>query len=186
AHVGTEAFKRQGEIVNTQIPQLQSHDRWGNRIDKEEFPTRYYELMRALPRYGKNSYAWTHDVEGDNDEIASSYSMFAQVERGHACPISMTHAVVPALIGTDLEDFWVPRLTSTDYDPRLIDPAEKTAVTFGMAMTEKQGGSDVRANSTVAEPAGDHYLLTGHKWFCSAPQSDAFLVLAKLPEGVSC
>jgi len=186
AHVGTEAFQRQAEIVNTQIPQLQSHDRWGNRIDHVEFHPGYHEIMRASLSYGNHSYAWTHDVEGANADRAARFSLFAQIEPGHACPISMTHAVVPALIGTDLEEFWVPRLTSTDYDPRLIDPAEKTAVTFGMAMTEKQGGSDVRANSTVAEPAGDHYLLTGHKWFCSAPQSDAFLVLAQLPQGVSC
>lgn len=186
AHVGAEAFQQQAEIVNTQTPELQTHDRWGNRIDHVEFHPAYHEIMRASLSYGNHSYAWTNDEEGANADRAARFSLFAQIEPGHACPISMTHAVVPSLLGTDLEEFWVPRLTSTDYDPRLIDPAEKTALTFGMAMTEKQGGSDVRANSTVAEPAGDHYLLTGHKWFCSAPQSDAFLVLAKLPEGVSC
>ncbi|MDN6358357.1 acyl-CoA dehydrogenase family protein [Yaniella sp.] len=183
AHVGAEAFQQQAEIVNTQTPELQTHDRWGNRIDHVEFHPAYHEIMRASLSYGNHSYAWTNDEEGANADRAARFSLFAQIEPGHACPISMTHAVVPSLLGTDLEEFWVPRLTSTDYDPRLIDPAEKTAVTFGMAMTEKQGGSDVRANSTVAEPAGDHYLLTGHKWFCSAPQSDAFLVLAKLPGG---
>jgi len=142
--------------------------------------------MRDALSYGAHSFAWTHAGSGANAERAARFSLFAQIEPGHACPISMTHAAVPSLLGTELEEFWVPKLTSTGYDPRLIDPAEKQAVTFGMAMTEKQGGSDVRANTTSATPCGDHYVLNGHKWFCSAPQSDAFLVLANLPEGLSC
>jgi len=112
--------------------------------------------------------------------------LFAQIEPGHACPISMTHSVVPALAATPaLAEKWMPRLLSRDYDGTLA--AGKTSALFGMAMTEKQGGSDVRANTTVAVPAGDgSYLLTGHKWFCSAPMSDGFLVLAQAPAGLSC
>lgn len=186
AHVGTEAFQRDAQIVNTQTPVLQSHDRWGQRIDHVAFHPAYHDIMRDSLGYGNHSFAWQNTGQGANADRAARFSLFAQIEPGHACPVSMTHAAVPSLLGTDLEDFWVPKLISTDYDPRLIDPAEKTSVTFGMAMTEKQGGSDVRANSTVAEPSGDHYMLTGHKWFCSAPQSDAFLVLAQLPQGLSC
>jgi putative acyl-CoA dehydrogenase len=186
AHVGTAAFQRDAEIVNTQTPVLHTHDRWGHRIDHVEFHPAYHGIMRDALSYGAHSFAWTHAGAGANAERAARFSLFAQIEPGHACPISMTHAAVPSLLGTELEEFWVPKLTSTGYDPRLIDPAEKQAVTFGMAMTEKQGGSDVRANTTTATPCGDHYVLTGHKWFCSAPQSDAFLVLAHLPEGLSC
>lgn len=186
ARVGTATFQRDAQIVNSQTPVLQTHDRWGRRIDHVEFHPAYHDIMRDSLSYGSHSFAWTNVTDGANADRAARFSLFAQIEPGHACPVSMTHAAVPALVGTPLEDFWVPKLTNTGYDPRLIDPAEKTAVTFGMAMTEKQGGSDVRANSTVAEPAGDHYVLTGHKWFCSAPQSDAFLVLAHLPQGLSC
>lgn len=184
AHVGTETFQGAAETVNTQTPVLHTHDRWGYRIDHVEFHPAYHEIMRDSLGYGTHSYGWTHAA--GSVERAARFSLFAQIEPGHACPVSMTHAAVPSLMGTELENFWVPKLTNTAYDPRLIDPAEKQAVTFGMAMTEKQGGSDVRANTTVATPDGDHYLLTGHKWFCSAPQSDAFLVLAHLPEGLSC
>ena len=186
ARVGTAEFQHAAETVNTQTPQLHTHDRWGHRIDHVEFHSAYHDIMRSSLRYGSHSFAWTHDVVGANAERAARFALFAQVEPGHACPVSMTHAAVPSLVDTELADFWVPKLTNTGYDPRLIDPAEKQAVTFGMAMTEKQGGSDVRANTTVAEPAGDHFKLTGHKWFCSAPQSDAFLVLAQLPQGLSC
>lgn len=184
AHIGTETFQHAAETVNTQTPELHTHDRWGHRIDHVEFHPAYHDIMRATLSYGSHSLGWTKP--GANAERAARFSLFAQIEPGHACPVSMTHAAVPSLIGTELEEFWVPKLTSNAYDPRLIDPAEKQAVTFGMAMTEKQGGSDVRANSTLAEPSGDHYQLTGHKWFCSAPQSDAFLVLAHLPQGLSC
>src|SRR5699024_5763415 len=154
AHVGTEAFQRDAQIVNTQTPVLQSHDRWGKRIDHVAFHSAYHDIMRDSLGYGNHSFAWQNTGQGANADRAARFSLFAQIEPGHACPVSMTHAAVPSLLGTDLEDFWVPKLISTDYDPRLIDPAEKTSVTFGMAMTEKQGGSDVRANSTVAEPSG--------------------------------
>jgi putative acyl-CoA dehydrogenase len=118
---------------------------------------------------------------------AAAFLLFAQVEPGHACPVSMTHAVVPALRTTPaLAETWLPKVTANAYDPELRDPAGKTSATFGMAMTEKQGGSDVRAITTRATPSAEAFLLTGHKWFCSAPQSDAFLVLAQAPGGLSC
>ncbi|HLS33683.1 MAG TPA: acyl-CoA dehydrogenase family protein, partial [Brevibacterium sp.] len=139
---------------------------------------------------------------GANVERAACFMLFGQIEPGHACPVSMTHSAAAALKDTPHAAFWLPRLLDTSYDPRLVDAHDKRAVTFGMAMTEKQGGSDVRANTTRAVPvtgtsAADapmgfggvtdgHHLLTGHKWFCSAPQSDAFLVLAQREEGVSC
>lgn len=186
AHVGTAEFQQAAHLVNAEPPQLHTHDRWGHRIDHVEFHPAYHDIMRTSLGYGSHSFAWTNDVVGANAERAARFALFAQIEPGHACPVSMTHAAVPALLGTDLEDFWVAKLLNTGYDSRLIDPAQKQAVTFGMAMTEKQGGSDVRANTTVATPTADHYVLTGHKWFCSAPQSDAFLVLAQLPEGLSC
>jgi putative acyl-CoA dehydrogenase len=119
---------------------------------------------------------------------AATFLLFAQVEPGHACPVSMTHAVVPALRTTPaIADDWLPKVTANAYDPDLRDPATKSSATVGMAMTEKQGGSDVRANTTRAVRGSDGaFRLTGHKWFCSAPQSDAFLVLAQAPDGLSC
>ena len=184
--VGSADFQHDADLANTITPQLQTHDRWGNRIDHVEFHPAYHRIMRDDLATGSHSLAWTAPGPGANVERAARFMLFAQIEPGHSCPVSMTHAVVASLKGTPHEAFWVPRAVSTDYDPRLIDPAEKSAVTFGMAMTEKQGGSDVRANTTRAIPDGGAYLITGHKWFCSAPQSDAFLVLAQLPEGVSC
>jgi putative acyl-CoA dehydrogenase len=113
--------------------------------------------------------------------------LLAQVDAGHGCPVSMTYAAVPALRGQpELAAEWEPRLVSLAYDPRFRPASEKDGALVGMAMTEKQGGSDVRANTTRAEPAGDGYLLTGHKWFCSAPMCDAFLVLAQAPGGLTC
>lgn len=182
--VGTETFQQAAETVNTRTPVLHTHDRWGQRIDHVEFHPAYHDIMSDALSYGSHSFGWTHT--GANAERAARFSLFAQIEPGHACPVSMTHAAVPSLVGTELEDFWVHKLTNTSYDHRLIDPADKQAVTFGMAMPEKQGGSDVRANTTVATPDQGHYLLTGHKWFCSAPRSDAFLALAQLPQGLSC
>ncbi|MEV0984766.1 acyl-CoA dehydrogenase family protein [Brevibacterium sp. NPDC049920] len=185
--VGSAGFQEDARLANVHGPQLHTHDRWGHRVDDIEFHPAYHRIIGESLRAGTHSLAWTQDGPGADAERAARFMLFSQIEPGHACPVSMTHAVVPSLrTDSALADFWVPRATAADYDPRLIDPAEKTAVTFGMAMTEKQGGSDVRANTTRAVPAGDHHLITGHKWFCSAPQSDAFLVLAQLPEGLSC
>ncbi|WP_235350991.1 acyl-CoA dehydrogenase family protein [Brevibacterium sp. UCMA 11752] len=185
--VGSADFINDARLANEHGPELRTHDEWGNRIDAIEFHPAYHRIIGDALRSGAHSRAWTHPGPGANADRAARFMLFSQIEPGHACPVSMTHAVIPSLqADPKLSDFWVPRATANDYDPRRIDPAEKTAVTFGMAMTEKQGGSDVRANTTRAVPDGDHYLITGHKWFCSAPQSDAFLVLAHLEEGLSC
>lgn len=186
ALVGSASFQDDARLANRVTPELHTHDRWGRRIDEVEFHPAYHRIMGDDLAAGSHSLAWARPGSGANVERAAHFMLFAQVEPGHSCPVSMTHAVVASLKGTEHEAFWVPRALGRDYDPRLIDPAEKRSVTFGMAMTEKQGGSDIRATLTTAEPDGDGYLLRGHKWFCSAPQSDAFLVLARLPEGVSC
>lgn len=185
--VGSADFINDARLANEHGPELATHDEWGNRIDAIEFHPAYHRIIGDALRSGAHSRAWTHPGPGANADRATRFMLFSQIEPGHACPVSMTHAVIPSLqTDSKLADFWVPKATANDYDPRRIDSAEKTAVTFGMAMTEKQGGSDVRANTTRAIPDGDHYLITGHKWFCSAPQSDAFLVLAHLEEGLSC
>jgi putative acyl-CoA dehydrogenase len=187
--VGSEDFQHDAATANRITPILQTHDRWGRRIDHVEFHPAYHRILRDDLAAGSHSLAWAHPAPGANVERAARFMLFAQVEPGHSCPVSMTHAVVASLKGTEHEEFWVPRALDRSYDPRLIDPADKRGVTFGMAMTEKQGGSDIRANTTTATPDGagsGAYLLRGHKWFCSAPQSDAFLVLAYLPEGVTC
>ncbi|GAA4282904.1 acyl-CoA dehydrogenase family protein [Brevibacterium daeguense] len=208
--VGSAEFQRDARLANVHGPVLNTHDQWGNRVDEVEFHPAYHRIIADSLQAGTHSLAWTRPGPGANAERAARFMLFSQVEPGHACPVSMTHAVVPSLQADPaLAEFWLPKVTAADYDPRLVDPAEKSAVTFGMAMTEKQGGSDVRANTTYAVPldgasaglaeasgastsgsggasAGGLHLITGHKWFCSAPQSDAFLVLAQLPEGVSC
>lgn len=187
ALVGSADFINDARLANEHGPELKTHDEWGNRIDAIEFHPAYHRIIGDALRSGAHSHAWTHPGPGANADRAARFMLFSQIEPGHACPVSMTYAVIPSLqADSTLADFWVPKATASDYDPRRIDPAEKSAVTFGMAMTEKQGGSDVRANTTRAVPDGDHYLITGHKWFCSAPQSDAFLVLAQLEEGLSC
>lgn len=187
ALVGSADFINDSRLANLYGPVLHTHDDWGNRIDDVEFHPAYHRIIGDALAAGAHSYAWTHPGPGANVERAVRFMLFSQIEPGHACPVSMTHAVVPSLrTDSALADFWVPRATAASYDPRRIDPAEKSAVTFGMAMTEKQGGSDIRANTTRAVPSGDHHRITGHKWFCSAPQSDAFLVIAQLEEGPSC
>ncbi|MEO7124808.1 MAG: acyl-CoA dehydrogenase family protein [Nakamurella sp.] len=184
--VGSADFQHDAALANRVIPALSTHDRWGNRVDHVEFHPAYHRIIKDDLEAGSHSLAWANPGPGANVERAARFMLFAQIEPGHSCPVSMTHAVVASLKGTEHEAFWVPRALNCSYDPRLIDPADKHAVTFGMAMTEKQGGSDIRANLTAAVPDSDAYLITGHKWFCSAPQSDAFLMLARLPEGVSC
>lgn len=187
ALVGSADFINDARLVNVHGPVLRTHDDWGNRVDEIEFHPAYHRIIGDALDAEAHSYAWTHPGPGANVERAARFMLFSQIEPGHACPVSMTHAVVPSLrVDSALADFWVPRATAAGYDPRRVDPATKSAATFGMAMTEKQGGSDIRANTTAAVPSGDHYLITGHKWFCSAPQSDAFLVIAQLDEGPSC
>jgi putative acyl-CoA dehydrogenase len=184
--VGSARFQDDAERANVHEPVLRAFDRWGNRVDEVEYDPSYHRILGEAVSAGAHSSAWASPRPGANVARAASFMLFAQVEPGHACPISMTHAVVPALVASpSLSQEWLPRLLSREYDGRLA--SHKRSALFGMAMTEKQGGSDVRANTTRAVAVGDgRYLLTGHKWFCSAPMSDGFLVLAQTDEGLSC
>ncbi|MGW0044761.1 acyl-CoA dehydrogenase family protein [Rhodococcus sp. NPDC003348] len=193
ALVGTESFQHDAELANTVTPVFHSHDRYGNRIDEVEFHPAYHRIIGAAVEHGAHTSAWADPKPGANVARAASFMMFAQIEPGHSCPISMTHSVVPALseFSPELSTLWLPRLYGRGYDGRLITPGDKSGVLFGMAMTEKQGGSDVRANTTRAVPNSDGtWSLTGHKWFCSAPMSDGFLILAQTElasgSGLSC
>ncbi|KKZ72975.1 acyl-CoA dehydrogenase family protein [Streptomyces showdoensis] len=168
-----------GTLANTCPPELRTHDRYGNRIDEVEFHPAWHRLLGRGVAAGLTD-AW--DRPGGHVRRAAGFLLASQVEAGHGCPLSMTHAAVPALRAEpELAAAWEPLIASRVYEPGLRPPLEKTGVLLGMGMTEKQGGSDVRANTTRAEPlAGDgEYVLTGHKWFCSAPMSDGFLVLAQ-------
>nr|WP_040772824.1 acyl-CoA dehydrogenase family protein [Rhodococcus rhodnii] len=195
ALVGTAQFQHDADLANVVTPELHAFDRWGNRIDEVEYHPAYHRIMAAAIGHGAHTRSWADPRPGSNVVRAAAFMMFGQVEAGHACPVSMTHAVIPSLeLQPDVAARWVPRALSRTYEPDLGTPDKPSAI-FGMSMTEKQGGSDVRANTTVAVPAGrggpgQDYLLTGHKWFCSAPMSDAFLVLAQATgaagEGLSC
>ncbi|MGW7056251.1 acyl-CoA dehydrogenase family protein [Streptomyces sp. NPDC054887] len=175
-----------GVQANENPPKLRTHDRYGHRIDEVEFHPAWHRLLGKAVGAGLTD-AWGRP--GGHVRRAAGFLVWTQAEAGHGCPVSMTHAAVPAL-RTDpaLAAEWEPRLTSHVYEEGLTAPSLKAGALFGMGMTEKQGGSDVRANTTHAEPlAGEgEYLLTGHKWFCSAPMCDGFLVLAKAPGGLSC
>ncbi|MFD9666694.1 acyl-CoA dehydrogenase family protein [Rhodococcus sp. NPDC059968] len=195
ALVGSATFQHDAELANTIIPELKTFDRWGNRIDEVEYHPAYHRIISAAVAHGAHTSAGADPKPGANVARAAAFMMFAQIEPGHSCPISMTNAVIPSLeLQPDVAAIWKPRALSRSYAPELDAPGKASAI-FGMSMTEKQGGSDVRANTTVAKPAGRggpgaDYLLTGHKWFCSAPMSDAFLVLAQAEgtggEGLSC
>ena len=188
-YVGTAEFQHDAERANLREPRLVSHDRHGNRIDEVEYDESYHRVIRAAVAEGAHTGAWAAPRPGANVARAATFMLFAQIEPGHACPVSMTHAAVPVVAqNTALAEKWMPRLLSRDYDGKLGTPSKPSAL-FGMAMTEKQGGSDVRANTTRAVASGEGdgaYRLTGHKWFCSAPMSDAFLVLAQTDAGLGC
>ncbi len=173
--------------ANENPPRLKSFDRYGQRLDEVEFHPAYHNLMAMALDRGISGAPWSVPEAGHVLHGAMMIVMNG-ADPGVTCPMSMTYASYPAL-GADkaIGDEWRPRVTAQSYDPRFVPASGKTGVTIGMAMTEKQGGSDVRANSTHAEPAGDGgWLLTGHKWFCSAPMSDAFLTLAYTDEGMTC
>src|SRR5215813_3155013 len=181
-----------GFEANRNVPELHTHDRYGNRIDEVEFHPSWHHLLRTAVVHGLHAMPWRDPKPGAHVARAAAFYVWSQVESGHGCPISMTYACVPALRAQpEIAADWEPRLTSLQYDPGLRPAAQKRGALAGMAMTEKQGGSDVRANTTRAEPvrsggSGADYLLTGHKWFCSAPMCDVFLVLAQAPGGLSC
>jgi len=183
-HVGTAGFQRDAELANMQPPRLRQYDRYGVRVDELEYDESYHRVIAANIAEGGHTSALAEPRPGAAVARAAVFMLFAQVEPGHACPVSMTHASVPVLRGNaSVAEEWVPRVFSRDYDPELR-PGKASAL-VGMSMTEKQGGSDLRANLTRATPAGEGYVLDGHKWFCSAPGSDAFLVTAQAPGGLS-
>jgi putative acyl-CoA dehydrogenase len=185
---GSEQAQEWGRLANENPPKLRTHDRFGHRIDEVEFHPAWHELMGTAIGHGLAGAPWKDAGPHAHVRRATGYLGWTQVEMGHGCPVTMTYAVVPALRGTpDLAAWYEPGLTSRSYQFGLAEPSTKAGLVAGMGMTEKQGGSDVRANTTRAVPDGDgRYALTGHKWFTSAPMSDLFLVLAQLDEGVSC
>lgn len=182
-----------GFEANEHPPELHTHDRFGRRIDEVSFHAAWHVLMATAARAGLHAAPWIDAVAFPHVRRAAKFYVWSQVEGGHGCPISMTYASIPALTANpDLARRLTPKLGARTYDPQLIPLAQKASAICGMGMTEKQGGSDVRANQTRALPAtsargnGAEYLLRGHKWFCSAPMSDAFLMLAQSDAGLSC
>ncbi len=181
-----------GRLANENPPQLRTHDRFGNRIDEVEFHPAWHELMSMHVSHGLHALPWRQPEPGAHVARAAAFMCLSQAEAGTGCPISMTYSVIPALRRQpELADVWEPRFTSLDYDPRMAPAPDKAGALCGMSMTEKQGGSDVRANTTVAVAVngggpGAEYEVTGHKWFCSAPMCDAFLILAQTDGGLSC
>ncbi|MDN6180720.1 MAG: acyl-CoA dehydrogenase family protein [Halomonas subglaciescola] len=183
---------RWGFEANAQPPHFDSHDRFGHRVDEVVYHASYHRLMAMALREGLHAAPWNAPGPGAHVARAAKYYLHSQLEAAHCCPITMTFAAVPSLrLTPEIAEQWLPRVLACDYDPRNTDAAHKSALTLGMGMTEKQGGSDVRANTTSARPAGAGasgaaYELVGHKWFLSAPMCDAFLMLAQAPEGLSC
>jgi putative acyl-CoA dehydrogenase len=182
-----------GALANENPPRLRTHDRFGNRIDEVEFHPAWHELLRLGISQGLHASPWRDPRPGAHVARAAKFILLSQVEAGVGCPISMTYSVIPAIRKQpELATEWEPRFLSLSYDgERLVPAPDKLGALCGMAMTEKQGGSDVRANTTVARPLnrggpGTEYEITGHKWFCSAPMCDAFLVLAQADGGLSC
>jgi putative acyl-CoA dehydrogenase len=193
-----EAFER-GRLANENPPRLRTHDRQGRRLDLVEYHPAYHACMEASCGQGLHAADWQHIARmgeaprsAANVVRAAGLYMAAQMEAGHCCPVTMTNAAVATLrLQPELAAEWLPRVLARDYDARFAPACEKRAVTLGMGMTEKQGGTDVRANTTQAAPIaadgpGREYILVGHKWFLSAPMSDAFLVLAQAPKGLTC
>jgi putative acyl-CoA dehydrogenase len=190
ASLGTPESFELGRLANQYPPLLKTHDPTGVRIDTVEFHPAYHALMRRSVAAGLSSSVWETTGEETRARTvarAARFYMTAQVECGHLCPMTMTNAAVAAVAHAPaVAEAWLPKVKARKYDPAQRPFAEKTGVTLGMGMTEKQGGSDVGANITRAEPADNAWRITGHKWFLSAPASDAFLVLAQAKEGLTC
>ncbi|MFI9151451.1 DNA alkylation response protein [Streptomyces sp. NPDC053367] len=185
---GAEA-QEWGEQANRHEPELRTHDRWGNRVDEVEFHPSWHRLMRVAVAEGLAGAPWADGRPGAHVARTAGGLVWGHSEAGHGCPTSMTYAAVPALRREpELAKVYEPLLTSREYDPGLRVPTQKRGLLAGMGMTEKQGGSDVRTNTTVAAPTSEPgvYTLRGHKWFTSAPMCDVFLVLAQAPGGLSC
>ena len=189
---GDPEWIERGRQANANPPALRTHDRYGNRLDVVDFHPAYHQLMEASVHAGLHAAPWVDERPAPHVTRAAGLITWYQVDAGHTCPISMTYSSVAALRHQpEVAEGLVPLLTARHYDGSNRPVAAKAGITAGMAMTEKQGGSDVRANTTTARPVGAggpgaEHLLTGHKWFCSAPMSDGFLVLANAPGGLSC
>lgn len=184
ATLGRAEMRAAARAANRNPPELQLFDAGGRRLDEVEFHPDYHRFMRTSVAAGYHSVAWEGGPGGQATHACMVY-LASQVEPGHCCPLTMTHAAIPVLRKAGRQD-WLARLLTRDYDPAIRPVAAKRGATLGMAMTEKQGGSDLRANTTRAEPADGMWRLTGHKWFCSAPMSDGFLTLARTARGLSC
>ena len=188
ARLGCDDILEQGRLANKHLPELTTFDPYGNRLDEVEFHPSYHRMMQIGAEAGIAALAWQNCEDSGHVSHAVLEYLQYQVEGGTCCPLTMTYASVAAIAHQpDLADIWLPRILKSKYDPRSLPADQKDGVTIGMAMTEKQGGSDVRSNSTNATPiGGGQYELVGHKWFCSAPMSDAFLTLANTEVGLSC
>jgi putative acyl-CoA dehydrogenase len=192
ARLGKAETLELGALANRNLPELDTNDRYGRRVDLVRYHPAYHALMKIAIDEGLHCSPWTDPRPGAHVARAARFYMQSQVEAGHGCPITMTFAATPCLKSQpNLAEAWLPKLHARVYDPRNVPADDKSGVTFGMAMTEKQGGSDVRANSTRAIPIGiegpgEAYELVGHKYFVSAPMCDAFLTLAQTPGGLSC
>src|SRR4051812_25419957 len=192
AEAGSAEAREHGVLANEHHPRLTPYDRYGNRIDEVEFHPSWHWLMERAVGQGLAATAWEEQEAGSphaHVRRAAGFMAWSHTEPGHGCPISMTYAAVPALRADDaVAKEWTPLLASTTYDPGLRAPTTKLGALAGMGMTEKQGGSDVRANVTEARRTSveGEYTLHGHKWFTSAPMNDVFLILAQAPGGLSC
>lgn len=188
ARAGSEEVREWARMAEASPPVLRTHDRYGHRIDEVEFHPAWHQLMTAAVESGQHAAPWAEARPGAHLVRAAKFYAWAQAEAGHGCPVSMTYAAVPALRAQpELAAAYEPLLASRTYDFGLRPPLGKRGLIAGMSMTEKQGGSDVRANTTRAVPTGDgSYAITGHKWFTSAPMSDVFLMLAQTEEGLTC
>ncbi|MEM9421003.1 MAG: acyl-CoA dehydrogenase family protein [Pseudomonadota bacterium] len=186
ARCGSAEVQEWGDEANRQKPELINFDRYGHRVDEVRFHPAYHKLLDLGLSAGVSGGAWRAEKNGHVLHAGLMY-LTPSFDCGVCCPMSMTYAAVPALRhDKGVAEEWVPRVTALEYDQRFLPAAEKRSATLGMAMTEKQGGSDVRANTTRAEKTQDGWRLTGHKWFCSAPMSDAFLTLAYTDKGMTC
>jgi putative acyl-CoA dehydrogenase len=186
---GGEQAQENGRLANENPPRLRTHDRYGHRVDEVEFHPAWHELMRTAGAGGLHAAPWLDGRPGAHVARAAAFYVWGQTDAGHGCPVSMTYSIVPALRhAPDLARRFEPLLAAREYDPGLRPPEQKRGLLSGMSMTEKQGGSDVRANTTTAIPTDDGtYRVTGHKWFTSAPMNDLFMVLAQVPgAGLSC
>ena len=183
---GRAEMRETGRAANRAPPELRLFDAGGRRLDEVAFHPAYHALMDAGLGHGYAALPW-EGAQGGHETHAAMVYMATQVDPGTCCPMTMTYAAIPALRAEPaLEEAWRPKLLSRGHDPRVLPLSEKRGATLGMAMTEKQGGSDLRATTTRAEPADGHWRLTGHKWFCSAPMSDGFLTLARTGAGLTC